>query len=91
MAFAWTHGGWRRETTAAAQRDKLILHIEEIENAIGGYERNQALDQMAARNLTALQEMLKRREEDLAALNDTLGLTPGAAADNPFVCVRPVE
>lgn len=91
MAFAWSHGGWRRETDLSARRDELILHIEEIEAAIGGYQTQKALDQEATRNLTALQEMLKRREEDLAALEDVLGITPGVSDDQPFVSMRPVE
>jgi hypothetical protein len=30
----WQHKGWRREATPAAQRDKLVLHIEEVEERI---------------------------------------------------------
>ncbi|HOR28490.1 MAG TPA: hypothetical protein PLG73_10760 [Candidatus Sumerlaeota bacterium] len=89
MAFSWTYGDWRLETDLEARRIKLIQHIQEIENLIGGYETQKALDQTAARNLAALQEMLKRREEDLGALEDALGLAPGQFDDQPFVELRP--
>ena len=89
MAFTFTYNGWRRESGLAAQRSMLILHIEEIENLIAGYETQKSLDQMGQKNLAALQEMLKRREENLLTLdNDIAG---DAGDDNPFFSTRPVQ
>lgn len=87
--MAWTYGGWRRETDLTARREQLILHIEEIEAALSGFQKLGALEQQATR--FELEELLKRREADLAALEDALGLTPGNAEDQPFVSMRPVE
>lgn len=89
MAFTWSHGGWRRLTDFSARRDELVLHIEEIEAKIGDWETQKSLDQEGRRNLTALQDMLKRREEDLSELEDALGITPGQSVDEPFVELRP--
>lgn len=29
--LTWTYGDWRRQTSDVAKRDRLILHIEEVE------------------------------------------------------------
>lgn len=85
--MAWTYGGWRREATQTAQRDMLVLHLEEVEAVIGTYQSQGALNQNAAR--FQLLEYRAALQKQLDAYNDALGLTVGSEEDNPFVEMRP--
>lgn len=74
--MAWTYGGWRRETTAAARRDMLILHVEEIENKITadvaahGYSRTNH----------PLIELLKLLQTRLDGLDGAAGTVNGGSS-----------
>ena len=87
MATTWTHNGWRRETGTAAQRTKLILHIEEVEQRFASF-RAQGTDAQNAQRFE-LDAYLARLEKKLTELEKALSLDVGA--DDPvFIEARPI-
>ena len=85
-APSWTQGGWRRQSGSTAQRTMLILHIEEVEAYLAGYQSQSAQSNSGER--FALTEYLKRLEAKLAEYDDALGLTL-TSDDEQFVKTRP--
>lgn len=86
MAISWTHGGWRRESGTQAKRDKLILHIEEVEARLADFQSQGFEGQSGQRY--QLEAYLDRLEERLAGLEAALGLDVGADA-HTFIEARP--
>ncbi len=77
MATTWTHNGWRRESGATAQRTMLILHIEEVEQAIAAFQSQGAMSQRAQR--FDLIQYHDRLAKELEKLDRQTGTTPGEA------------
>jgi len=88
MATTWSHNGWRREDGYAAQRAKLILHIEEVENRLADWQTQSAQGQSGAR--FQLEQYLSKLESKLRELDAALGLTPENADHASFVQVTPI-
>lgn len=82
----WSYGGWRRESGSTAQRDMLILHIEEVEELLSGYQSQSAQDQTGERY--GLEKHLEMLEKKLAVYDDALGLTL-KSKEPQFVQMRP--
>ena len=81
MATTWTYSGWRSESGATAQRAMLILHMQEVSDAIAAFASQGALSQRAERfNLV---EYLNTLQTQLDKLDIQTGNVPGD--DNPFV------
>ena len=85
-APSWTYGGWRRESGSTAQRTMLILHAEEVEAYIAGYQSQTAHSNAGER--FGLDAYLKKLETKLAEYDAALGLT--LESNQPsFVGMRP--
>lgn len=88
MANTWTHGGWRRETGLAAQRAKLILHIEEVEARLADWAKQSSQGQSGDRY--ALEQYLNKLEARLKEYNAATGNTIVDDDHAEFVGVTPI-
>lgn len=77
---SWTYGDWRSQTTETAQRNRLALHLQEIE------ERKDALSASGA-NMSASYEGLEAKLQRLEGIWKDLDVRVRAAG-GPVMVLR---
>lgn len=73
--MAWTYSDWRSQSGAAAQRARLILHMQEVDEAITAA----VSDQGKSRDATNLEALAARLQTQLDRLDRQLGTSPESA------------
>jgi hypothetical protein len=73
--MAWTYSDWRSQSGASAQRARLILHMQEIDNAITAAIGDQGKN----RDPTNLNMLAERLQKQLDRLDKQLGTAPESA------------
>lgn len=83
MAHSWTYGDWRSQTTQLAKRDRLALHLQEIE------ERKDAISASGGQ-MSAAYEGLEAKLARLEPMFDELDKqVRDSQSGGPMLVIRP--
>jgi hypothetical protein len=88
MANTWSYNDWRRQSGATAQRERLLLHIEEVEQRLADWQTQGAYEQRGSRY--DLEAYLNRLCATLERYDQALGLSIDEESEDSFIQAKPL-